>query len=314
MLGRARDPKPKPTSTRPTPKTVPAPKSVAIPRRYTMQDLWRQAGWGLAAVAAVFVAVLSSRDELAVQRITTLLVSLNVLPAPPQQHQFDAESAARQLAQAVRGLVSDRDRLATRLATLERDMEDMTGSVKKQIEAVRTAKSEPPPWPDSAPPLLMTPADIAALVKAASPAPPAAAAADPPPPNQPAGQASNQQVVEATADAPPPNPPAIAAGPSAAETPRPTATPYGADIGTASTMKALNLRWKWLRSAHPAIFDGLQPLVSVRQNLRTSRTELHLLVGPYANAEAATQFCDFIVPYHLTCQPAMFDGSRLALQ
>jgi hypothetical protein len=314
MLGRARDPKPKPTSTRPTPKTVPAPKSVAIPRRYTMQDLWRQAGWGLAAVAAVFVAVLSSRDEMAVQRITTLLVSLNVLPAPPQQHQFDAESAARQLAQAVRGLVSDRDRLATRLATLERDMEDMTGSVKKQIEAVKTAKSEPPPWPESAPPLPMTPADVAAMVKAVSPAPAAAAATDPPPPNQPASQASNQPVAEATADAPSSNPPATAAAPSAGETLQATATPYGADIGTASTMKALNLRWKWLRSAHPAIFDGLQPLVSVRQNPRTSRTELHLLVGPYANAEAATQFCDFIVPYHLTCQPAMFDGSRLALQ
>jgi hypothetical protein len=283
-----------------------------------MQDLWRQAGWGLAAVAAVFVAVLSSRDELAVQRITTLLVSLNVLPAPPQPHQFDAESAARQLAQAVRGLVSDRDRLATRLAALERDMEDMTGSVKKQIEAAKTAKSEPPPWPDSAPALLMTPADVAAMVKAVSPAPAAAAAADPPQ-NQPAGQASNQPVVEATADPPSSNlpssnPPAVAAAPSAAETPRPTAMPYGADIGTASTMKALNLRWKWLRSAHPAIFDGLQPLVSVRQNPHSSRTELHLLVGPYANAEAATQFCDFIVPYHLTCQPAMFDGSRLALQ
>src|SRR5271168_903587 len=126
MLGRARDPKPRPTA-----KSVAAPKSVAIPRRYTMQSLWRQAGWGLAAVAAVFVAVLSGRDELATQRVSTLLVSLNVLPAPPAKHQFDPESAARQLAQAVRSLVDDRDRLATRLTALERDMEDMTGSVKK---------------------------------------------------------------------------------------------------------------------------------------------------------------------------------------
>jgi hypothetical protein len=41
---------------------------------------------------------------------------------------------------------------------------------------------------------------------------------------------------------------------------------------------------------------------------------LHLIVGPYANAETAAQFCDFVVPFHVTCQPAMFDGSRLALQ
>jgi hypothetical protein len=79
-------------------------------------------------------------------------------------------------------------------------------------------------------------------------------------------------------------------------------------------MKTLRARWAWLRAAHPAIFDGLRPLVSVKQNGRTSRTELHLVVGPYASAEAAVQFCDFVIPYHLTCQPAMFDGSRLALQ
>jgi hypothetical protein len=57
-------------------------------------------------------------------------------------------------------------------------------------------------------------------------------------------------------------------------------------------------------------------LVSKRswQNSRTGRTELHLIVGPYANAETAARFCDFVVPFHINCQPAMFDGSRLALQ
>ena len=79
-------------------------------------------------------------------------------------------------------------------------------------------------------------------------------------------------------------------------------------------MKALHARWSGLRAAHPALFDGLQPLVSLKQNRRTSRTELHLVVGPYSNADAAAQFCDFVVPFHLACQPAMFDGSRLALQ
>jgi hypothetical protein len=62
------------------------------------------------------------------------------------------------------------------------------------------------------------------------------------------------------------------------------------------------------------LFEGLQPLVSLKQNPRTNRAELHLIVGPYSNADAAEQFCDFIVPFHLTCEPAMFDGSRLALQ
>jgi hypothetical protein len=277
MLGRARDPKA--TS-----------KSVAARRPSNAWSVWRQAGWGLAAIAALFVAVLSSRDDGAMQRVGPLLVSLNLLPAPAPKHQFDAESAAQQLAQAVHGLADDRDRLATRLTALERDMEDMTGSIKKQIEAVKTAKSEAPPWPDNAPPVPMTPADIAARVKAVSPAP--AAAGNPPSPG----------------------PPAAAADPSPADVSPSTATAYGADIGTALTMKALHARWSGLRAAHPALFDGLQPLVSLKQNPRTNRTELHLVVGPYSNADAAAQFCDFVVPFHLTCQPAMFDGSRLALQ
>jgi hypothetical protein len=278
MLGRARDPKA--TS-----------KSVAARRPSQAWSVWRQAGWGLAAMAALFVAVLSSRDDLAMQRIGALLVSFNLMPAQPAVHKFDAEGAARQLAQALHGLAEDRDRLATRLASLERDMDDRTGSIKNQIEAVKAAKSEPPPWPDTAPPLPMTPADIAAMVKPVSPAP--AAAANPPSSSPPA---------------------AAAADPSPAEVSPSTATAYGADIGTASTMKALHARWSGLRAAHPALFDGLQPLVSLKQNRRTSRTELHLVVGPYSNADAAAQFCDFVVPFHLACRPAMFDGSRLALQ
>jgi hypothetical protein len=79
-------------------------------------------------------------------------------------------------------------------------------------------------------------------------------------------------------------------------------------------MKTLHHRWASLRAAHPQLFEGIQPLVSVKQNPRTGRTELHLVVGPYSNADAAAQFCDYVVPFHMNCQPAMFDGSRLALQ
>jgi hypothetical protein len=298
MLGRARRPEPKPTSK------GGVAKSVAAKRPFTFQSLWRQAGWGLAAVVALFIAILSTRDDEALQKVSSLVVSFNFLPASPPKHQFDAEAAARQLAQALRGLADDRDRLAIRLAALERDMDDTTGSIKKQIEAVKTAKSAPPPWPDQVAPVPMTSADIAAMIKPAAPSP-AAVAANSTPRNQPAAAAE---------PSPQTPPPASAANPSPATAFASAATPYGADIGTALTMKALHTRWTWLRTAHPALFEGLQPLVSLKQNPRSNRTELHLIVGPYGNAEAAEQFCDFVVPFRLTCEPAMFDGSRLTLQ
>jgi hypothetical protein len=32
---------------------------------------------------------------------------------------------------------------------------------------------------------------------------------------------------------------------------------YGADLGTASTMKTLHHRWASLRAAHPQLFEGI---------------------------------------------------------
>jgi len=277
-------------------RSAPA-KSAAARRPPTWQNLWRQAGWGLAAAAALGIAVLTGRDDAATQKVAALLSSMSLGPPPPLPHQFDAETAARQLAQAMRGLADDRDRLASRINSVERDMREMTGLIKQQIEvakaeAIRTAK-QTAPWPDSAPPVPMTMADVAAMVKTVSPAPSGAA-------EMPSATAS----ANATDTAERVSPDATASLGQA----------YGVDLGTASTMKTLNHRWTSLRAAHPQLFEGIQPLVSVKQNPRTGRTELHLVIGPYSNADAAAQFCDYVVPFHMNCQPAMFDGSRLALQ
>jgi len=292
MLGRAQ--------IRNAPAKSAAAKSVAAKRpsvgQNPWQGLWRQAGWGLAAATALGIAVLSSRDDDAPQRFAALFSSLRS-QEQPAAHSFDAETAARQLAQAVRSLADDRDKLATRLNALDHEMRDMSGAINQQIEAakseaIKTAK-QAPPWPESAPPVPMTLADVAVMVKTVSPAP--AGAAEPPFPSV-ATSATNTDE-----QAPP-------------DTTASLGQAYGADLGTASTMKTLHHRWASLRAAHPQLFEGIQPVVSVKQNPRTGRTELHLVVGPYANAETAAQFCDFVVPYHVNCQPAMFDGSRLALQ
>jgi len=46
-------------------------------------------------------------------------------------------------------------------------------------------------------------------------------------------------------------------------------------------MKGLQTRWTGLHTAHPQLFAGLQPLGSLRENPRTNRAELHLVVGPF---------------------------------
>jgi hypothetical protein len=93
-------------------------------------------GWGLAAATALGIAVLSSRDDDAPQRFAALFSSLRS-QEQPAAHSFDAETAARQLAQAVRSLADDRDKLATRLNALDHEMRDMSGAIKQQ-------RSKPP--------------------------------------------------------------------------------------------------------------------------------------------------------------------------
>jgi hypothetical protein len=250
-------------------------KSVAAKTTLTVQRLWRQALWGSAAAAALLVAILSGRSDIGGQKAASVFAFLKVAPslsqssqAPP--HAFDAELATRQLAQAVRTLTEDRDRLMTRLTAVEHDMEDMTGSIKEQIETAKTASAHAASWPDGAPPVPMTPADIAAMMT---------------------------PVVKPAADA-------AASGSPA----------YGADIGSGLSVKALHTRWAGLRLAHPQLFEGLQPVVSLRENQQSNRIELRLVVGPFSNADAAAQLCALLGTFHLFCQPTMYDGRHLALQ
>lgn len=95
-------------------------------------------------------------------------------------------------------------------------------------------------------------------------------------------------------------------------TPPPIA--YGADIGSGLTILALRARWELLRSAHPELFQGLRPIVSVKEIPRANHVELRLVVGPLRELAAAAQLCALLTPFGLFCQPTVFDGQRLAMR
>jgi len=262
MLGRAR----------PTPARKVAAKTTSPLRRLEPQWLW-----GSAAAVALAVAILCGRSDAGAQRIA-LVASAHNLGASQSfrggqnaARPIDTDAAIRQLAQVVRGMAEDQDHLNARLAAMERNLDDMTGSISRQIEAAQTAP--PTAWPD---PNVSTPEAIAAMI--APPGVNAAAVAQPMP-----------------------------------EMPAPAAAGYGADIGSATSIKSLYARWTALRSAHPELFEGLRPGVTVRDNPHSNRLELRLVVGPLPTAEAAAQLCISLAAMRVNCQPTMFD-SRLALQ
>src|SRR5580693_9044313 len=88
---------------------------------------------------------------------------------------------------------------------------------------------------------------------------------------------------------------------------------YGVDIGSAVSIQALRARWAGIRSAHPQLFDGLAPTISLSELPPSNRPELRLVLGPLVSADAAARLCSTLERYRLTCQPTIFAGRHLAL-
>jgi SPOR domain len=93
----------------------------------------------------------------------------------------------------------------------------------------------------------------------------------------------------------------------------PLAMEYGVDIGSAVSIQALRARWAGIRSAHPQLFNGLAPTVSLSETPQSNRPELRLVVGPLASADAAAKLCATLGRFRLICQPTIFAGRHLAL-
>ena len=111
-------------------------KRGAPKRVFTMQGLRRLAVWGAAAASAVLVVVLASRSEVAAERFALILHH----PKPAAAPVFDAQAATAQLAEAVQGLKANDEQLQSRLAAVEHDVDDVTGTITKQIQEATASR------------------------------------------------------------------------------------------------------------------------------------------------------------------------------
>src|SRR5204862_3846460 len=93
-----------------------------------------------------------------------------------------------------------------------------------------------------------------------------------------------------------------------------TKTEFGIDVGSNTTVDGLRALWTSLKASQPALFEGLRPVIAVRERQNVGAVELRLVAGPLANAGAAARLCAALAAANVTCQPAVFDGQRLALQ
>lgn len=303
---------------------------------FTIAGLRRPAVWGAAAVGALLIAVVSSGGETGTRRLADMFQDS---PAQAAAQKFDAEAETHRLFEALRDLSIDEFHLKSRVAVIEQGVDEVTGSISKQIEAVAAAQHS-----QEGPSVVATAAATASMIPVMTPPAPAKKAApealvpvvtpaNPPPPSPAptaANAASADAMVPAPPTAPPPAKPAPAAMPAAAmptpapmpaladssfDTPAPARTTvYGVDIGSGLTIQALRARWASIRTAHSQLFAGLSPIVTVKEVPKANRIELRLVAGPLPQAAAASDLCLSLTAFGLFCQPTIYDGQRLALR
>ena len=266
---------------------------IADEKRLERRDRLRLLAWGFCAMLAIagvagLYRIPDTRDR---PGETAQLAS-----RAAQAERAAAESGleTRRLAAAIQTLNSDRDRLFSRLASLETSLEAATDSIRK----METAKTE---------------------VSPVTPAPPET----PSPPAVVAVSEATEPPVETTASITPQ--PVIAAPSSVQTLPIPDArfdtygqvetvapqTEFGLELGKAHSPDGLRALWRKLAQKHTSELEGLGPIVVVRE--RRGGFDLHLVAGPIRDAAAAARLCALLIDARQACRTAVFDGQRLSL-
>jgi hypothetical protein len=291
--------------------------------RLGMQSLWRLATWGVLAAVALFIAVISAFSNAGAQRSAPAsqpaqqAASQQAASLEMQQRSFAAEvrmqlsnntEETRRLSDAVHALSADREQLTTRMATLERNLDGVTGSIKRDRAANAALPPAAPQIPPARPEAPMTTGSIPPATPApsapvpASPAPEVRVAVIQPGGAPPAGQ--SEEVKSSGTDA---------ANRTMASASTETASGLGVDVGGAANFDALRALWHSTKNNDPSLLDDFYPLVATRENSKTHAAELRLIIGPMPDAEAAAQLCVTLASAHQYCQPVAFEGQRLAV-
>jgi hypothetical protein len=266
---------------------------------YGMPSLLRLAAWGVLATISLGLAVISAYSSALRPTAAGTGSAQSRTSAAEPGH---ADANMRRLIDAQRTLAADREQLFARMDSLERNLADATGSIKRDAS---TASQYPLAQVTSTPssagtPAAATPAslpEIPAALAAATLNVPASTPASPPP-------SAVQSAAVATPEL---------SGRGAAAASNTVTAELGVDVGGVHNFESLRTLWTSTKRSNVALPEELYPLVQVRENNKTPGADLRLIIGPLASAEAAARLCSALLAEHRYCQPVAFEGQRLSL-
>ena len=319
---------------------------------FNVREFWRLGLWGIGAASALGVALLVASSETREDRLRGQVATVPgaaIAPnqAAPLQKADDGET--RRLSEAVQKLASDRDRVLARLNRLEQNLADVTGSLSKVSEKLAAA-TVPVELPAATQPAAV-PAELAAVQIPAKPALPAEAslpvssnaqASFIAPPAAPPGQSPPSAVpptyvllepalgfnrppagtvaTDIWSKIPVPQTAPSRSAQVAAQASEPAAdatgsvTEYGVDLGSAPTIEGLRALWTAAAAKYGNALASLRPIAQMRDGAPSGSVELRLVAGPLSTAPNAARLCAMLAVNGAICQPAVFEGQRLALR
>lgn len=302
-----------------------------------MREFFRLFVWGTIAAVSLMLAIFAGSTEAGSDRARHAALQLREVVAPSgikPARPLDAVEG-RKLAETVRVLTADRERLLARIAALENNVDDITGSIKRVERAARPVPTtieqpfSPVPALPPARPQPMAAAPPVSAPPAASPAPPGLSVTPPavaalrsrPPAEEVTASINAQSTVQDTAQDKAQDKVEDGGQDANAQHAAPESKPaqgnavtrrqFGLDLGGAATEDALRPVWTTALRRHNALLQNLRPLVLSRENPRGG-SEYRLIAGPIGNAAKAARYCAAITGTGGVCRPAMYEGQKLA--
>jgi hypothetical protein len=317
--------------------TAKAEVTAKLADQFDMPALIRLGVWGMGAVLALAAAVIAAQSQLTPRQASNQPTSAATSPEPARVvssaqllariGEIDAET--HRLADSIRSLGVDHDRLTARLSVLERNLEGMTGSIAPQTTTppARSTTGLSAPLPAQSaitqsmatasaatiPPALRPPTVTVSAAQNGAPLPGTTVTTEAPTTPRTGRMAMIESYARAKPD-PLPTTRAMAGDDSPSESVV-TTTDFGVDLGGAPSVNGLRAMWIALKTKHAQLLGGLWPIMSVHDRAKPGvNLELRLVAGPLPNASHAARLCASFAALGVACQPAVFDGQRLALR
>lgn len=93
---------------------------------------------------------------------------------------------------------------------------------------------------------------------------------------------------------------------------RATQTQFGIDLGSSKTLSEISHKWSQLSSKAPKLLANLKPLATIHEH--NDATILHLIVGPFSNAEDTEFLCAKLRPDVSNCSTVTYEGQKISIQ